>query len=713
MQGRNIRETSRSKTRTALEDSIPQASLESILCTEELHSRPSRSPDYEKENRALVALVSSLADSPHTVLQILAETILDITHSDSAGLSLLTKDGKTPDISGERFYWPAIAGVWKPHVGGGTPRNFGPCGDVLDQNRTLLFRHFERRYHYLLPAEECLLVPFYVEGRAVGTIWAIMHSDRRRFDREDDRVMASLGKFASSAYQALARIEGLKFQVTEREKAEAELRELTDGLEEQVRARAAELQGSEGRLRLAQQAAHIGTFEWNIQTGVNTWTPELEQMYGLPPGGFGGTQTAFEDLVHPDDLARVKKLVEESLTSHQPLNGEWRVVWPDGSVHWIAGCWQVFVGEFGQPSRMIGVNIDVTERKLAEQAVRESEEKFRSVFREAGVGMIIVSPEGRYLAANRTFCDYLGYTEEELLEKNVESITFSEDWPSFSQKLSEALREGHGFRWLQKRCLHKSGRLVHTESSTSLIRSMDGSPQYFVAEVLDVTSRKEAEEALSAMTRKLIEAQEQERARIGRELHDDINQRIAMLAVELEQLQDHPSDVSGRVKVLRESAVELADDVQALSHDLHSSKLEYLGVVAGMKSWCKEFAERRKVEIDFRSGVSSVLPLAVGLSLFRVLQEALSNAIKHSGVKRVEVELREDSGELRLVIRDLGKGFDVEAAASEGKGLGLTSMRERVRLVDGTISIESRPMGGTTIHVHVPLGSHVAKQEAV
>src|SRR5262249_10080854 len=159
-----------------------------------------------------------------------------------------------------------------------------------------------------------------------------------------------------------------------------------------------------------------------------------------------------------------------------------------------------------------------------------------------------------------------------------------------------------------------------------------------------------------------------------------------------------------RVKELRRQMAEVSNDVQALSHDLHSSKLEYLGVVAGMKSWCKEFAERQKLEIDFRSDVSSVLPLAVGLSLFRVLQEALNNAIKHSGVKRIEMQLREDSGEIHLVISDLGRGFDVEAA-SQGKGLGLTSMRERVRLVNGTNSIESKPMGGTTIRVRVTLAA--------
>ena len=135
------------------------------------------------------------------------------------------------------------------------------------------------------------------------------------------------------------------------------------------------------------------------------------------------------------------------------------------------------------------------------------------------------------------------------------------------------------------------------------------------------------------------------------------------------------------------------------------------GVVAGIRSWCKEFAERQRMEIDFKSDVPTAVPLEIGRSLFRVLQEALHNAVKHSGVKRVEVQLREESGEIHLITSDSGKGFGVEAAL-QGKGLGLTSMRERVRLVNGTISIESKPMGGTTIHVRVPFGSERGSQRA-
>jgi PAS domain S-box-containing protein len=304
---------------------------------------------------------------------------------------------------------------------------------------------------------------------------------------------------------------------------------------------------------------------------------------------------------------------------------------------------------------------DISDRKLAEEAVRRSEEKFRNVFREAGVGMVIVSPEGRYLAANRMFCDCLGYTEKELLEKTVESLTLLEDWPSFSKQLSEALREGHGFQWIQKRCLHKSGRIVYTETSASLIQDRGGSPQYFVAEVLDVTSRREAAEALSAMTRKLIEAQEQERARIGRELHDDINQRLAMLGVELEQLQENPYETRGRVRDVRQQLAEIANDVQALSHELHSSKLDYLGVVAGMRSWTREVAARHKIEIDFSTDVSSRLPLELGRPLFRIMQEALHNSIKHSGVKRIEVRLYERPNEIHMIVKDSGKGFDARS----------------------------------------------------
>jgi GAF domain-containing protein len=192
-----------------------------------------------------LALSSALADSPRTILQTLADKVLEVLQADSAGLSLLTKDEKT-------FYWAAIAGAWQPHIGGGTPRNFSPCGDVLDHNRSMLFTHWERRYPYLniaVPlADEGLLVPFYVNGKAVGTIWAIAHSNRRKFDAEDLRLLENMGRFASAAYQVAQSNEDLKLEIAAREKAEGELRELTADLEEQVRFRTEQLEQRNSQL---------------------------------------------------------------------------------------------------------------------------------------------------------------------------------------------------------------------------------------------------------------------------------------------------------------------------------------------------------------------------------------------------------------------------------------------------------------------------------
>jgi PAS domain S-box-containing protein len=229
---------------------------------------------------------------------------------------------------------------------------------------------------------------------------------------------------------------------------------------------------------------------------------------------------------------------------------------------------------------------------------------------------------------------------------------------------------------------------------------------------VDMTERKQAEEALSGVSRKLIGAHEEERTRIARDLHDDINQRLALLAVGLEQVEQLerspsklPGEVSTRIHELSESITEIGIDIQAISHRLHSSKLEYLGIVTAARSFCKEFAEQQKVEVFFaHEDIPHTLPLEISLSLFRVLQEALQNAVKHSGVMHFEVALRHASDSIDLTVHDSGRGFDVKEAI-QAKGLGLISMEERLKLVDGQLFIESQPKHGTTIHAHVPLSA--------
>ena len=465
------------------------------------------------------------------------------------------------------------------------------------------------------------------------------------------------------------------------------------------------LRASEERLRLAQQAARIGAFERSVQTGMVTWSAELDVIYGLSPGTFDGTKPAFfESLVHPHDRARVSGLVEEALKSGQPIKGEWRVVWPDGSVRWIAGRWQVFMNGAGEPSRMIGINGDITERKLAEEALRENEQRLRLAMQAGQMYAYDWDVTTDTVARSSEHVEILGLAQPLRFRQYqfVDKI-HPDDRAQFLSAIAR-LTPDNPTGEVTYRALTADGSLVWLKSNGRGFFDGQGKLVRVIGMVADVTHVKRAEEVLAGMTRKLVDAQEQERARIGRELHDDVNQRLAMLSFQLEKLQDNPYEIPGRVEQLRKEIIEISNDVQALSHELHSSKLEYLGVVAGMKSWCRDFAERQKIEVEYRHNVRSTLSSEVGLCIFRVLQEALHNVVKHSGVKRTEVQLYEDSGEIHLVVGDSGRGFDVEAA-KQGNGLGLTSMRERVRLLNGTIGIESKPMGGTTIHVRVPVES--------
>ena len=335
------------------------------------------------------------------------------------------------------------------------------------------------------------------------------------------------------------------------------------------------LRASEERLRLAQQAARIGSFEWNIQDGVNTWNSELEALYGLPEGGFAGTQKAFEELLHLEDRERVKNLVAVSMESGKPTKGEWRAVWPDGSIHWVAGRWQVYKDDTGSPHRMVGVSIDIDERKRAEQVLADA-------------------------------------------------------------------------------------------------------------------------------PRKLIEAHEEERAWIARELHDDISQQIALLSVDLDQWTAQGGPREESVIRARRRLEEIAADVQNLSHRLHSSKLDYLGLRVAAKSFCEELSANSGVKVNFQySDVPATIPREVSLCLFRVLQESLQNAVKHSGVRSFEVKLVGKADAIELTVSDDGSGFNVEEAFLNS-GLGLVSMRERIQIVQGEMEIRSSPGAGTTICARVP-----------
>ena len=534
------------------------------------------------------------------------------------------------------------------------------------------------------------------ENKILETLRAggrIEHLETIRVTKTGKRINVSLtiSPIKDSSGKTVG-ISGIARDITERKKTEEALR------------------ASEGRLRLAQQGARIGTFERDVRTGRITWAEGLDSLYGLPPGSVHGqTPAFFNELIHDADKERVAHLIQEALKTGQPTEGEWRAIWPDKSIHWIAGRWQVLMDDSGEPSRVVGVNMDVTERKLAEQALHAHEELLKIFVKNVPVAVAMLDRDMRYLQVSDRWCSDNSVEASELLGRSREEIPeMPERWKEFNRRALQ----GETFRADEDRW-ESGGSTRWNRWEVLPWRNSDGTVGGILIFAEDITKRKQMEEQLSGMSGKLIESQEQERARIGRELHDDINQRLAMVSVEIQRLQETPSELQSRTEKIRRELHGISEDIQALSHDLHSSKMEYLGVVAGMKSWCKEFAERHHFEIDFKSDVAGPLSRELGVSLFRVLQEALQNVVKHSGVKQVDVDLRKSSDEIYLDIKDSGKGFEVDSAL-EGKGLGLISMRERVRLVNGTIAIDSKPMGGTKISIRVPLDKDASsRREAV
>jgi PAS domain S-box-containing protein len=349
-------------------------------------------------------------------------------------------------------------------------------------------------------------------------------------------------------------------------------------------------------------------------------------------------------------------------------------------------------------------------RRKTEAKLRDSQMRLEGIVESAMDAVISVDESQRIVVFNRAaekifLCpvvDAIGssidrFIPERFHEAHREHVRHFGDAGTLTRQTMGA----SGALW----GLRANGKEFPIEASISQTRT--GGKKLFTVIVRDITERKQAEEALSTVSRRLIQAHEEERTWIARELHDDINQRIALLAVNLEGLKQalpaSDGQVSRRMKEVQERVSDLGSDIQALSHRLHSSKLEYLGLGAAAESFCRELSTGQNIEIAFQSqGIPKNLPQEISLCIFRVLQEALQNAVKYSGARRFEVALSGAWNEIELTVRDSGAGFDPEKTIN-GHGLGFTSMKERLKIVDGYLAIDSKPQGGTTIHARVPL----------
>ncbi|MGB8768664.1 MAG: PAS domain S-box protein [Candidatus Korobacteraceae bacterium] len=355
-------------------------------------------------------------------------------------------------------------------------------------------------------------------------------------------------------------------------------------------------------------------------------------------------------------------------------------------------------------------------KRKTEAVLRESETRFRVMANTTPSLVWMCDKDGNVTYLNDRRIGFTGRDPQAGFEDTWTAFIHPDDREKVISANTQALKKRERFSKEYRLRRHDGVYRWILDVAAPRING-DGEFAGFIGSANDITDQKLAQEALERVGGKLIEAQEKERSRIARELHDDICQRLALISLELQQTYQSSNGTDAQTKArmleIQLHCSEVAGDVQALSHQLHSSKLDYLGLAAALRSFCREYSQQQNVEVDFKDeSVPNPLPRDVSLCLFRVAQEALSNAMKYSGATQVRVHLRGTVDRIRIEISDAGVGFDVEEARQR-TGLGLVSMQERVHLVNGTFSIESKPNQGTRIVAEIPLPTEVSARAAL
>jgi len=301
--------------------------------------------------------------------------------------------------------------------------------------------------------------------------------------------------------------------------------------------------------------------------------------------------------------------------------------------------------------------------------------------------------------------EVLGYDIAEWFTPNFWSLRLHpEDRERAIRDAAKLARDSERYE-LEYRMTAKDGRVVWLHSLVS-VAHVNGEPAIIRGFTMDVSRSRQAEAALRDLSGRLINAQEEERSRVARELHDDLSQRMALLSIELEQMADAVSTsakMRRRFESIQNQAQEISSDIHRLSHSLHPSKLDHLGLAAAIKSLCEQINASGKLRVYLhQQGFTETLPKDITLCLFRIAQETLRNAVKHSQATHVRVIVQMSSEVVRLMVVDDGCGFDMRSP-SFAEGLGFVGMRERLRIVGGDLDISSQRAHGTRIEVRIPL----------
>lgn len=371
--------------------------------------------------------------------------------------------------------------------------------------------------------------------------------------------------------------------------------------------------------------------------------------------------------------------------------------------HWSAE----LARQFGLLSSVIASEV---QRKEAQEGQSDSDLRFERLFQGAPIGIALESIQGNIIFVNPALCAMLGYEAHDLQGKSCSDFSDPEDY-LMEQPLLKQLLDGKIDHYrVQKRFHCKNGNEIRARVSVSLLKNREGEPSLVMGMLEDITDQivaegklSEAQDHLQHLNMRLLKAHDEERHRISRELHDDIAQRLSLLTLDLDVLSQEMTSQAqslARIVKLRSDTEELATDVHELSHQLHSSKLQHLGLGAALKDLCKNLSEQQGLKIDFGPDARlPALPSEVELCLFRIAQESLNNVLKHSRSSQAHVQLSEIDGIVQLKVSDEGVGFSSE---SRSDGIGLDSMRERLKAVGGRLIIQSAVGRGTQIVAEVP-----------
>jgi PAS domain S-box-containing protein len=376
-------------------------------------------------------------------------------------------------------------------------------------------------------------------------------------------------------------------------------------------------------------------------------------------------------------------------------------LWERGRKYFLAGIALIV----GQALLIFGLFWQRARKRKTEAVLRESEQRFRLMADTMPSLIWMCDEQGKIIYLN----------ERRLAFTNPDpGAGYGDTWTAYHPDDVKHVMAALSWALKSRTAISKEYRLLRHDGVYRWMLDVasprvngDGSFAGFIGSAIDITDQKLAQEALEKVGGRLLEAQEEERRRIARELHDDISQRLALLLIELSHADDGVNGSSEatkeRLKNIPEHCSSIAHDVQSLSHHLHNSKLDYLGIVAAIGGFCKEFSGQYRVNTEFKEkNVPTRLPKNVSVCLFRVAQEALHNAVKYSGTREYTVELSATANEVHLVVADAGAGFDLDKMKTS-PGMGLVSMQERMRMVQGRFTVESRPGEGTKVVVSAPL----------